>query len=101
MNHLATAIVALAQGVPFFHAGDEILRSKSLDRDSYSSGDWFNRLDYSGETHNFGIGLPGEQKNGYRYEFIAPMLANTSMRPSKALIHAATKNFCELLSIRK
>ena len=101
MNHLATAIVALAQGVPFFHAGDEILRSKSLDRDSYSSGDWFNRLDYSGETHNFGIGLPGEQKNGDRYEFIAPMLANTSMRPSKALIHAATKNFCELLSIRK
>ena len=101
MNHLATAIVALAQGVPFFHAGDEILRSKSLDRDSYSSGDWFNRLDYSGETHNFGIGLPGEQKNGDRYEFIAPMLADTSMRPSKDLIQAATKNFCELLSIRK
>jgi len=101
MNHLATAIVALSQGVPFFHAGDEILRSKSLDRDSYSSGDWFNRLDYSGETHNFGIGLPGERKNGDRYKFIAPLLADTSMRPSKAMIQAATKNFCQLLSIRK
>jgi len=24
--------------VPFVHAGDDILRSKSLDRDSYNSG---------------------------------------------------------------
>ena len=101
VSHLATAIVALAQGVPFFHAGDEILRSKSLDRDSYSSGDWFNRLDYSGETHNFGIGLPPARKNGDRYGFIAPMLADLSMRPSKEQIHAAIKNFCELLSIRR
>jgi len=36
--------VVLLQGIPFFHAGDETLRSKSLDRDSYNSGDWFNRL---------------------------------------------------------
>jgi len=28
MNHLATAVVGLSQGIPFFHAGDEILRSK-------------------------------------------------------------------------
>ena len=35
---LASALVALSQGVAFFHAGDEILRSKSLDRDSYNSG---------------------------------------------------------------
>ena len=26
------------QGIPFFHAGSNILRSKSLDRDSYNSG---------------------------------------------------------------
>jgi len=36
---LASALVAFSQGVAFFHAGDEILRSKSLDRDSYNSGD--------------------------------------------------------------
>lgn len=35
------------KGIPFFHAGDEILRSKSLDRDSYNSGDWFSRLDFN------------------------------------------------------
>jgi pullulanase/glycogen debranching enzyme len=48
----------LSQGVPFFHAGDELLRSKSLDRNSYDSGDWFNRLDYTYQTNNWGVGLP-------------------------------------------
>lgn len=38
MYRMALAFVALGQGVPFFHAGDDILRSKSLDRDSYDSG---------------------------------------------------------------
>eukprot|EP00439_Symbiodinium_sp_Y106_P003153 s4502_g1.t1 len=39
-NWLCTAFLALGHGVPLFHAGDELLRSKSLDRDSYNSGDW-------------------------------------------------------------
>ncbi len=38
MATLAAAMVAFSQGVVFFHAGDELLRSKSLDRDSYGSG---------------------------------------------------------------
>lgn len=38
MHTLAQALVAFGQGVAFFHAGCEILRSKSLDRDSYNSG---------------------------------------------------------------
>ena len=38
MATLAQWLVALAQGIAFFHAGDELLRSKSLDRDSYDSG---------------------------------------------------------------
>ena len=40
MHRLAIAAVMLSQGIPFFHAGDELLRSKSLDRDSYNSGGW-------------------------------------------------------------
>lgn len=35
---LCLALVTLSQGVPFIHAGDDLLRSKSLDRDSYNSG---------------------------------------------------------------
>jgi pullulanase len=56
------------QGIPFFHAGDDTLRSKSLDRDSYNSGDWFNRLDFSYETNNFGVGLPPKEKNEEKWD---------------------------------
>ena len=38
MHGLAHALVAFGQGIAFFHAGCDILRSKSLDRDSYNSG---------------------------------------------------------------
>ncbi|WP_369797937.1 pullulanase-type alpha-1,6-glucosidase [Cryobacterium sp. MLB-32] len=45
MNSLSLATVALAQTPSFWHAGTDLLRSKSLDRDSYNSGDWFNAID--------------------------------------------------------
>ncbi len=48
MNTLALATTALAQSPSFWHAGNDLLRSKSLDRNSYDSGDWFNRIDWSG-----------------------------------------------------
>ena len=51
MNTLALSTTALAQGPSFWHAGADMLRSKSLDRNSYNSGDWFNRVDWT---------LPGE-----------------------------------------
>jgi len=80
LNHVAVASVALAQGVPFFHAGDELLRSKSLDRDSYNSGDWFNALDFSGERHRFGAGLPPKAKNGPWWPLMRPLLADVENR---------------------
>lgn len=40
---LCLALVVLGQGIPFIHAGDDLLRSKSLDRDSYNSGVWRRR----------------------------------------------------------
>ena len=51
-------MVTLSQGVPFFHAGEDLLRSKSLDRNSYNSGDWFNKLDFTSASNNWGVGLP-------------------------------------------
>jgi pullulanase len=46
-QNVGLSTVMLGQGVPFLHAGSDLLRSKSLDRDSYNSGDWFNRLDFT------------------------------------------------------
>ncbi|KAK6929148.1 Glycoside hydrolase, family 13, N-terminal [Dillenia turbinata] len=100
MNHLATIIIALSQGIPFFHAGDEMLRSKSLDRDSYNSGDWFNRLDFSYNSNNWGVGLPPREKNERNWPIIRPRLANPSFKPGKNHILAAVENFSNILKIR-
>ena len=58
MQLLGAAFVALAQGVAYYHAGIDVLRSKSLDKNSFDSGDAFNRLDWSLADNGFGAGLP-------------------------------------------
>ncbi|KAK7343946.1 hypothetical protein VNO77_13089 [Canavalia gladiata] len=100
INHLATSIIALSQGIPFFHSGDEILRSKSLDRDSYNSGDWFNRLDFTYNSNNWGVGLPPQEKNETNWPLIKPRLADPSFRPQKIDILASVDNFLNLLRVR-
>jgi len=44
---LATAMVILAQGVPFLHSGQEFYRSKQGVENSYKSPDAVNRIDWS------------------------------------------------------
>jgi len=101
MQNLGNSIVLLSQGVPFFQAGDDLLRSKSLDRNSYNSGDWFNRLDFSYQTNNFGVGLPMQGDNGDRYEELQPILANSALVVSEENILNAAMHFREMLQIRK
>jgi len=100
INHLASSMIALSQGIPFFHAGDEILRSKSLDRDSYNSGDWFNRLDFSYSSNNWGVGLPPKGKNEHNWPLIKPRLQDPSFKPKSSHIVATLHNFLDLLRIR-
>lgn len=98
---LAHALVVLAQGVPFMHAGDDLLRSKSLDRDSYNSGDHFNRLDWTGQFNNYGVGLPPETKNGGAWDLKRPLLsAAHRYRPGPELIARQAAYFRALLRIR-
>jgi pullulanase len=48
MDKLAAGIVLTAQGVPFIHAGDEFLRSKNLNPNSYNDNDpRVNPIDWS------------------------------------------------------
>jgi pullulanase len=101
MQNLGMAVVALGQGIPFFHAGVDMLRSKSMDADSYNSGDWFNRLDWAYETNNFGVGLPPAEKNRDRWDIIRPILARADITPGRDEILSAVHQFRELLRIRK
>ncbi|KXZ50711.1 hypothetical protein GPECTOR_15g395 [Gonium pectorale] len=101
MAVLCLALTVLSQGVPFVHAGDDLLRSKSLDRDSYNSGDWFNRIDWTAATHNFGVGLPVSTKNGGSWGYMGPLLAAAErIRPSTQQMQAATAIFQALLRVR-
>lgn len=101
MQNLALSVVALGQGIPFFHAGSDMLRSKSMDADSYNSGDWFNTLDWSYETNNFGVGLPVAEKNRDRWNIIGPLLAREDITPGRDDILKAVNHFREMLRIRK
>ncbi len=101
MTNLALDVVMLAQGVPFFHAGDDLLRSKDMDNDSYNSGDWFNALDFTFESNNWGVGLPIADKNKANWPIMQPLLADPKLKPSKDDILFAAAHFQEMLQIRK
>ncbi|GAA2856463.1 hypothetical protein GCM10010517_14780 [Streptosporangium fragile] len=101
MQTLSLATAMLGQGVSFVHAGSERLRSKSLDRNSYDSGDWFNRLLWDCSAGNgFGAGLPPKADNEDKWPYARPLLADPALRPDCAAISAARARFGELLKIR-
>jgi pullulanase len=101
VQNLANSIVAFAQGVPFFHAGQDMLRSKSTDRNSYDSGDWFNVLDFTYGLNGWGRGLPLEGENGANWYVTAPMLADPSLSVGRAEIERAVRHLQDVLSIRR
>ncbi len=97
---LGMAITAFSQGVAYFHAGIETLRSKSMDRNSYDSGDWFNRLDWTFTDNGFAGGLPPRTDNGKDWLLIKPLLANAAIKPAAADIAFTRDAFRDLLKIR-
>jgi pullulanase len=100
MQNLGLSLVALSQGVPFFHAGSDLLRSKSLDRNSYNSGDWFNRLDFSYKTNNWGVGLPPGDENEANWPLMSRVLG-TLPAPGESDIRRSAEHLREVLTIRK
>ena len=47
MNRLGAGIILLSRGTPFWQAGEELLRTKGGDENSYKSSDEVNNLDWS------------------------------------------------------
>ena len=96
----AMSLITLAQGIPFFQAADDLLRSKDMDNGSYNSGDWFNKIDWSLQGNNWGIGLPIANVNQAQWPFEQPLLANTELKATESNLLAATQSFQEFLRIR-
>ncbi len=47
MNNLGAAILMISKGTPFWQAGEEMLRTKNGDENSYKSSDAINNIDWS------------------------------------------------------
>ncbi len=97
---LGLAVTAFSQGIAYFHAGVEALRSKSGDRNSFDSGDWFNRLDWTFNDNHFGSGLPPKGDNGALWPALAPRLADAAIKPAPIDIRFARDAALDLLRIR-
>jgi len=100
IQNVGLSMVVLGQGVPLLHAGSDMLRSKSFDRDSFNSGDWFNRLDFTHGSNNFGSGLPPAGSNMADWPIMQPLLADPMLVPTPADIVETSERFRELLQIR-
>ncbi|HDT5864013.1 TPA: pullulanase-type alpha-1,6-glucosidase [Aeromonas hydrophila subsp. hydrophila] len=100
MQGVSLATAMLGQGIPFTHAGVELLRSKSMERDSYDSGDWYNRVDYGLNDNNFDKGLPRKDKDGDNYPLIEQVLGK-HVKPSGADMATMVGFYQELAELRQ
>ena len=50
MNRLGAAIIMISEGIPFMQAGEEMLRTKDGDENSYKSSDAINNIDWEALT---------------------------------------------------
>ncbi|WP_236655436.1 pullulanase-type alpha-1,6-glucosidase [Streptacidiphilus carbonis] len=102
MQSLALATTALSQGPGFAVAGSDLLRSKSLDANSYDSGDWFNAIHWNcGQGNGFGHGLPLAASNQASWTFAQPLLARTDLVPGCAAEQSASAQYQQFLQIKK
>ena len=101
IQNVAATIPLLSQGVPFLQMGGDLIRSKSMDRDSYDSGDWFNRVDFTQMSNNWHVGLPIADKNEGAWDTISSLFANPETAVTPEDIQLASDVFNEFLRIRK
>ncbi|WP_077338191.1 alpha-1,6-glucosidase domain-containing protein [Pseudocolwellia agarivorans] len=98
-QNVSHSIVMLSQGIPFLQMGGDFLRSKSLDRNTYDAGDWYNLVDFTLTDNNWNKGLPIDK--GERDDTALTYLSNTP----EAQVYAtemmfASSVFNEFLAIR-
>ncbi|MFI9585608.1 pullulanase-type alpha-1,6-glucosidase [Streptomyces sp. NPDC052236] len=101
MQVLAMATAALSQGPALSQAGTDLLRSKSLDRNSYDSGDWFNAIQWDCRDGNgFGRGLPPQADNKSKWTYGKPLLTAPALSVGCPQIDGASAAYRDLLRIR-
>ncbi|GAB7220032.1 pullulanase-type alpha-1,6-glucosidase [Vibrio comitans] len=102
MHATSLATVMYGQNVVFHHMGSELLRSKSMERNSYDSGDWYNRVDFSKQSNNWNIGLPNADEDEQNWPVIEELYNNTegNVEVSPRDIATMERYFKEMMEIR-
>lgn len=100
IHMLSQAFKNYGQGIPFYQMGSDILRSKSMDRNSFDSGDWFNAIDWSLESHNWAIGLPPGWDNRDRWEAMREIMTNPNIQVNREHMQFAHNVFIDQLRVR-
>ncbi|MEV8586422.1 pullulanase-type alpha-1,6-glucosidase [Streptomyces sp. NPDC051180] len=101
MQVLAMATATLSQGPALSQAGSDLLRSKSLDRNSFDSGDWFNAIHWDCRDGNgFGRGLPPAADNKAKWSYGKPLLVNPALTVGCEQIDGSSAAYRDLQRIR-
>ncbi len=100
MQVVGLSLPILSQGIPFIHMGSELLRSKSMERDSYDSGDWFNEVDFSYQETAWNRGLPRQDKDGANWDLITEIIGQFEAGPTPSEINYTREQVEKLLSVR-
>jgi pullulanase len=100
IQNIAATIPLMSQGIPFLQAGGDLIRSKSMDKNSYDSGDWFNLIDFTKTKNNWNVGLPLAQDNQEAWSTISGIIDNSETTVQTGDIVFASEIFQELLAIR-
>ncbi|MFI7237387.1 pullulanase-type alpha-1,6-glucosidase [Streptomyces cyaneofuscatus] len=102
LQALALATTTLSQSPSMAQGGTDLLRSKSLDHNSYDSGDWFNAIQWDCRHGNgFGRGLPLAESNSAQWPYAKPLLADPALTPGCTTIKAAAAQYQQFLKIKK
>lgn len=98
---ISLATVMFGQGIPFTHQGVELLRSKSMERDSYDSADWYNKVDYTLTDNNWNKGLPRADKDQDNWALIEQVIANDNTQARPDDMAHMVEYYKELTRLRK
>ncbi len=100
IHNLSNAMINFSQGIPFYQMGTDILRSKSMDRNSFDSGDWYNAVDFTLDSHRWGSGLPPAWDNENLWSDMEEFMTNPEIAVEREHMELANQMFREQLEIR-
>lgn len=93
MDKLANALVLTSQGIPFLHAGEEFLRTKGGEHNSYNLPDSVNKLDWTRKKENLAV-------FNYYKDLIALRKAHPALRMKTASEVKKNLKFYEELGLK-